>query len=347
MSIYPCRRFVASATSAAILVLQITTAFAEPDSAELVLKKIAALEARVVALETTNRKVRRDADDARAQAQEANEGLARISGTQAGYVSPRSSALNSNARLPDRPALNGWAGVYWGASAGGAATRSNVLSAGRDTQNSPSSSFPFNVSAIDIMGSSTSKNGYGGVVDLFGGWNVQLARVVLGAQLEATAADLNFSSTGVRNYTYLNAAGPTGMTAVSDFRPQVASRWMASALLRAGLLLDEQTLIYGIGGWTGAQFEARNVTDNAFYQPVETFWSNGWTAGGGLERKLDSAWSVRAEYRYTEFGNLQTNDHFYFSSSFPNTQSSDRQNNYRQSMQSGRVGVVYSFGSLD
>ena len=53
--------------------------------------------------------------------------------------------------------------------------------------------------------------------------------------------------------------------------PQVTSRWMSSALLRARLLLDSNTLLYGLGDWTLAQFEARNLTDNPFYQPNETF----------------------------------------------------------------------------
>ena len=71
-------------------------------------------------------------------------------------------------------------------------------------------------------------------------------------------------------------------------------------------------MVYVIGGWTGAHFEARNVTDNAFYQPSETFWANGWTAGAGVERKLSSNWSVRAEYRYTDFGTVRTNDAYAF-----------------------------------
>ncbi|MCA6111211.1 outer membrane protein [Bradyrhizobium cenepequi] len=122
---------------------------------------------------------------------------------------------------------------------------------------------------------------------------------------------------------------------------------MTSALLRAGALLDDRTLIYGIGGWTGAEFEARNVTDNPFYQPVESFWVNGWTAGGGIERKLDSNWSVRAEYRYTDFGTSRTSDHFSFTGAPPQvTQTSDRQTQYSQSMQSGRIGFAYAFNPL-
>jgi len=123
---------------------------------------------------------------------------------------------------------------------------------------------------------------------------------------------------------------------------------MTSALLRAGILLNEQTLVYGIGGWTLAQFEARNVTDNPFFQPVETLLANGWTAGAGIERKLDSNWSVRAEYRYTSFGSTRTNDHFNFQfvGAVAGTQTYQRQSIYDQSMQSGRIGFAYNFNPL-
>ena len=134
--------------------------------------------------------------------------------------------------------------------------------------------------------------------------------------LEATVSDLNFNSAGTRTYTYFNGSGPTGQTAVSDFRPQVSSNWMASALLRAGFLVDDKTLIYGIGGLTLAQFQGRNLADNSFYQLDETFMASGWTAGAGIERKLDSHWSVRGEYRYTNFGNHSSNGQFNFASTF-------------------------------
>ena len=80
-----------------------------------------------------------------------------------------------------------------------------------------------------------------------------VSNFIVGGQLEATAAALNFSSSGSKAYVYFDANGSTGSTANGDFRPQVASRWMASALLRAGVLLNDQTLIYGIGGWQHAR----------------------------------------------------------------------------------------------
>lgn len=315
------RRKVIFAVCFAFATLSCGTASAELSSADAVLQKIAALEARVAALEVENRAYKREAENARLKAKVLMDGPSRKSNLVSDALA---SAMPYKVVETNRPTPN-WTGAYWGASAGGAATRSSVVSAERNTQAFSGNPFPFTISGLETVGTSSANNG-GGLIDLFAGWNVQVSRVVLGAQLEATASQLNFSSTGSKAYTYFNATGPSGQTALADFRPQVAARWMTSALLRAGVLLDDQTLIYGVGGWTGAQFEARNVTDNPFYQPVESFWANGWTAGGGIERKLDSNWSVRAEYRYTDFGTFKTNDHFSFAGGPPpSTQTSDRQ----------------------
>jgi opacity protein-like surface antigen len=315
---------------------------AEPSPADAVLQKIAALEARVAALEVENRAYKREVENARSQSKVAMEKTSRGPNPVPAVAA---SAMAYKVNEANRPTA-GWTGAYWGASVGGAATRSSVVSAERNTQAFSANPSPFTISGSETVGTSSVNNG-GGLLDLFAGWNVQVSRVVLGTQLEATASQLNFSSTGAKAYTYFNAAGPIGQTALADFRPQVATRWMTSALLRAGVLLDDQTMIYGIGGWTGAQFEARNVTDNPFYQPVESFWVNGWTADGGIERKLDSNWSVRAEYRYTDFGTSKTSDHFSFTGAPPPvTQTSDRQTQCSQSMQSGRIGFAYAFNPL-
>lgn len=203
---------------------------------------------------------------------------------------------------------------------------------------------PPNFSGFDSASTSGPARGGGAMLDLFVGWNTELSKsFVVGGQLEVTASNLNFSSSGTKSYTYFDGNGPTGATATGDFRPQVTSRWMASALIRAGFLVDERTLFYGLGGWTLAQFENHNVTDNPFYQPQETFMANGWAAGAGIERKLDSHWSVRAEYRYTHFGAQHTADNFLFQTNFATTQSYKRGTQYDQSMQAGRIGIAYAF----
>jgi outer membrane immunogenic protein len=242
-----------------------------------------------------------------------------------------------------------WAGAYWGASAGGAATRSSVTANEQYIGNYPTNSFPYNINGESMSDISGPGHRGGALIDAFGGWNFQVSRaIVVGAQVEATASDLNLNSAGTRTYNYFNGAGPTGQTAIEDFRPQVSSNWMASALLRAGFLADDKTLIYGIGGVTLAQFEARNLADNSFYQLEESFVASGWTAGAGIERKLGSNWSVRAEYRYTNFGSHSSNGQFNFQSSgsFAGTQTYQRQAQFDQSMQAGRIGIAYSIDAL-
>ncbi|MCA6111210.1 hypothetical protein [Bradyrhizobium cenepequi] len=162
------------------------TANAEPSSADLVLQKIAALEARVAAIEVENRAYKREAEKARSQAKVVVEKPRNYNPVPANVA----SALAYKVTETVRP-VAGWTGAYWGASAGRAATRSSVVSAQRDTQAISGNPFPFTISGLDTVGNSSANNG-GGLIDLFAGWNVQVSRVVLGAQLEATASQLNF-----------------------------------------------------------------------------------------------------------------------------------------------------------
>ncbi|AWL93046.2 outer membrane beta-barrel protein [Bradyrhizobium ottawaense] len=301
-----------------------------------ILEKLAVLEARVATLEAKNLEYKRE-----------------LEGTRAAHarMDPSKNFRTANAAVPlqpgplrsrdDHPGIEpGWTGIFWGASAGGAATKSSTTSAGQATIASPGFLTGYNTSDLSAPTSNA-----GAFIDLFAGANVQVSRLVFGGQLEATASDLNFSSSGARSYSYFDQNGATGATATGNYRPQLTSRWMASALLRAGVLLDDDTLLYGLGGWTFAQFEARNVTDNPFYQPNETFRASGPTGGVGIERKLYSNWRVRAEYRYTKFDTAHTQDQFGFVSG-TSSQGYSRSTQFDQSMQSGRIGVAYSFNPL-
>lgn len=315
-------------------------ASASSTDTDRVLAMVTALEARVTALENENRQYKRDANEARTQARIANQKLLQLTNASASMP-----VKTLPIRVREDTSLN-WTGLYWGVTAGGAITRSQVVQTEQYVSNIPANPPPANINGINMAATSGPSHGAGGVVDIFGGWNYQFANTLLiGAQLEATVGDLGFSSAGTRSYSYFDANGPTGQTAVGDFRPQVTSQWMATALLRAGVLLTERTLLYGVGGWTIAEFEARNLADNSFYQLPERFFAGGWTAGAGIERKLDTNWSLRAEYRYTNFGSHGTQDQFQFQSSgaFSGTQSYQHQTQFEQSMQVGRVGVVYAF----
>lgn len=298
-------RMVAIAIFGAYSILA-TNAHAGSVESSAVLEKLAVLEARVASLERKNQEYKRQLDQAHSQlrAQPAREVR------QANAAIPVKAAV-AVASLAEPPS---WTGAFWGGSVGGAATSASTRSDERTTQGNTGNAPPFDLigfNSLDLSG--TAKNG-GGFIDLFAGGDVQVSRLVLGRQLEATVADLNFSSSGTRSLTYFNSAGLTGATATGDYRPQVTSHWMASALLRAGVLLDENTLLYGVGGWTVARFEARNVTDNPFYQPNETFWASGPTGGvgsnvgcmaiGALELSIATQGSIPPVHKISSIGLL-------------------------------------------
>lgn len=70
----------------------------------------------------------------------------------------------------------------------------------------------------------------------------------------------------------------------------------ATGALRAKLGYDlGGTLIYAAGGLAAANVE---ITDDSFSKSA-TFW--GWTVGGGVETKITTKLSLRADYRYSDF----------------------------------------------
>jgi outer membrane immunogenic protein len=77
---------------------------------------------------------------------------------------------------------------------------------------------------------------------------------------------------------------------------------------RIGIAFD-RALIYGTGGVALTGFNTTIVDTTGFFTGVpgtNATFSNtraGWTAGGGIEYAVTDNWWVRAEYRYSNFGN--------------------------------------------
>ncbi len=71
---------------------------------------------------------------------------------------------------------------------------------------------------------------------------------------------------------------------------------------RLGLALDH-ALLYVTGGVAFAGID----TTYATFAGYDTFGKTrtGWTIGGGIEYALNPNWSIRAEYRYADFGSFR------------------------------------------
>lgn len=115
---------------------------------------------------------------------------------------------------------------------------------------------------------------------------------------------------------------------------------MVSGLARVGVLVDPSAFIYAIAGLTIAHFDYQNLTNNTFFQPGERFWALGANVGGGIERKIDQNWSVRAEYRFTQFRHADVSNNFLFATN-ESSQSNVIQTRFENQMHVGRLGFSY------
>ncbi len=75
---------------------------------------------------------------------------------------------------------------------------------------------------------------------------------------------------------------------------------------RVGIAWD-RALLYATGGVAFSGFNNSITDTTGFVAPAGTSasFSNtrvGWTVGGGIEYAITNNWSVRAEYRYSDFG---------------------------------------------
>ena len=116
-----------------------------------------------------------------------------------------------------------------------------------------------------------------------------------------------------------------GVTAVATMRNDI----QGSVRGRIGYAVD-RVLFYATGGAAFATFhdEFRNPTLAAFSTSRV-----GYTVGGGVEYGITNQWSVRAEYRYSDFGSYRE---------FPNGTPVTK----RETIQRVQGGVSYRFETI-
>ncbi len=140
----------------------------------------------------------------------------------------------------------------------------------------------------DTLGGNSPSGGFGGGQL---GYNFQRDSLVFGIETDIQGSgigDKKFDTAGNRYYT------------------NSSLDWFGSLRGRIGYA-SSQALVYGTGGL--AYGGIRNRVDYSSQYPSDIFDINrtavGYTVGGGIEFKVNPAWSVKAEYQYI---NLGTND---------------------------------------
>lgn len=242
-----------------------------------------------------------------------------------------------------------WTGAYAGVSVGlgGENTRATTNSSSPSTTSGGFNS----TTSSNILEAGDRQFGAGGNADLFIGYNKQINDWVVGGQLEGTLARFNerLSRTVTRNTVETILGGVTTVppTTVSGSKLDTLSQnWAVTAAARFGRLVTPHDLIYGIAGWSFANFSTSLEGDNTGAED-RTFNTSGPTVGIGWERQLADQWSIRAEYRYTHFldKTLSTSSSDAFDNAGNvNTSSSTSQTNISADSHIVRFGVARAFG---
>ena len=120
--------------------------------------------------------------------------------------------------------------------------------------------------------------GEGWVAGGMAGWNFHLANWVLGLEVSGGFKELE---------TTASAPG-FKLTAAPEYNVDVSAR--------VGRVLNDVTLLYALGGYSHMKYvvELTGLSD-------QTQNYNGWHVGAGLEHMIAEHWTIRAEYRFTQY----------------------------------------------
>jgi outer membrane immunogenic protein len=161
-----------------------------------------------------------------------------------------------------------WTGLYIGVGIGGGASVTDIGLNVHEYRESDSDSFE--LFGLDGVGG----EGVLGTAQI--GYDYQLSsRLVIGAFVDY---DFSGISTEVR---FLEQS--------TDI--ELDHMWTVGA--RFGFLATPDTLVYALLGYTQGEY---SWDDADFSFDVE-----GWSFGGGIETRLTENWSLKGEYRYTQF----------------------------------------------
>jgi outer membrane immunogenic protein len=190
---------------------------------------------------------------------------------------------------PPPPPPFTWSGVYLGGQIGYAWGKDNVSWSG--TAND-----------LDLAGGKFGEGPQGVIGGAHLGWNIQPNHwFVFGIEASVDGAGLNKSV----------------VVPMADFAQDTFGSLTASAKAgvqgsvrgRLGIAFD-RLLLYGTGGVAVTSYNTSYYDTTGFFtgfpgtNDTISVTRAGFTAGGGIEYAITDNWSVRAEYRYSNFGHV-------------------------------------------
>jgi outer membrane immunogenic protein len=203
---------------------------------------------------------------------------------------PRSSGKEMKEVAPMTPTLTDWAGFYIGLHAGG--------QFGHSETNDLDDYYFF---AHHHFGYSESGVNVGGQL----GYNFQFRRIVIGPEFDL--GYMNLEGDG-------HEPQPTGGRMIGVGTGSTDSDFYTTLRGRFGYALGPQGdwLLYATAGGIGVNYHTRfmAVQNNICGIDASTTDFNwGYTAGGGIEKKLGRHFSVKAEYLYFSLGDQSFSGH--------------------------------------
>jgi outer membrane immunogenic protein len=187
---------------------------------------------------------------------------------------------------PPPPAFT-WTGLYVGGQIGYAWSQDPVTWSGVSNDD-------------ELAGGTFNHNPQGVIGGAHVGYNLQYYPwLVLGVEGSVDGTSLSHTLAVPVNDVFGDTPGSITSTSQSNVQGSIRGR--------LGIAWD-RALIYGTGGVAFAGFNTTLIDTTGFFTgfpgPNATFSNTraGWTAGGGIEYAITDNWSVRAEYRYSNFG---------------------------------------------
>ena len=238
--------------------------------------------------------------------------------TRAAYAADQN--LVYKATPVSAPVEPGWTGFYLGLAAGVRA-HENEARTSSITEVLAGTNFPVQ----GYPGAPITLDGTSALVGPYLGFNWQFApRWLVGIEGEWSWADKTTTAHGM---LYPIATAPeifSQLGAPETFG--VRTSWEASVRARIGYLVSPSVLLYAAAGPSWIHVESTSTCANPgdvntvcsapgvggpfFTQQVITDSSTkvGWTIGGGVEAMIGAEWTVRADYRYSDYGTIRNTD---------------------------------------